>query len=242
MIASCGSVKKIAYFQGIDDAAVERNVGSYEMRIRPDDNLYISIGTLNPDAAAMFNPADTSSAITSPEAVQLKGYLVDREGYIEYPVLGRVKLGGMTKAEAAEYLRGAVADYIKNPTVNIRFLNFKVTLLGEVAKPGTYDVKSDRITLLEALGMAGDMTIYGKRKNILVCRDNNGQKQYARVDMTSPEVFESEFYYLQQNDVIYVQPNSARASSASYDQSSIYIGMSLTSLAITIVAFIMPLL
>ncbi len=238
LAASCASSKRIAYFQGIDDAAIENNVGNYEIRIVPDDNLFISVGSINPESAAIFNPPPANSSTMGNDAILLNGYLVDQAGYIDFPVIGRMKVGGMTKAEAAEYLRGRISHYLKEPTVNIRFLNFKVTVLGEVARPGTYDVKSERLTLIEALGLAGDLTIYGKRNNVLVCRDNAGTKHYERIDLTSTQIFDSEYYYLQQNDVVYVQPNNARSGSSNYNQ-NLSIGVSMISLVITIVALLL---
>ncbi|MCD8186555.1 MAG: polysaccharide biosynthesis/export family protein [Rikenellaceae bacterium] len=137
---SCTSSRKITYFQGIDETEEARKAGEYEVRIGPDDNLHISVSSINPDAANIFNSTNTL-VTTNSEALNITGYLVDRDGYINFPVLGRIKVGGMTKMEATEYIQNGVSEYLKDPTVNIRFLNFKVTVLGEVVRPGTYSVK-----------------------------------------------------------------------------------------------------
>lgn len=234
LAVSCASPKKVAYFQGIDNARTEDMVGRYQVRIMPNDNLYITVSALNSDAVMIFNSINTNANVNvNMETLNLTGYLVDDAGFINFPVIGRVQLGGLTKAEAVELLRTKVSDYIVNPVVNIRFVNYKVTVLGEVMKPGTFTVKDERVTIPEALGMAGDMTIYGKRDNVLICRETNGEKTFARLDMTSPDVFSSEYFYLQQNDIVYVQPNKARAGSSSYNQ-NLSLGVSLLSLLVTI--------
>lgn len=234
-LLSCASSKKTVYFQGIDEVDINKLTSSYDVRIMPNDNLHITVYSENPKAAEMYNSLNSSASNTNSETLNIMGYLVDSEGYINFPELGRIHLGGMTKTEAINYLTERISVYVNNPTVNIRILNYKVTVLGEVAKPGTYTISDEKVTLLEALGMAGDMTIYGKRSNVLVCREKNGEKHFERIDMTSPEVFNSDYFYLQQNDLVYVQPNKARAGSSAYNQ-NLSLGVSFLSLLTTIVA------
>lgn len=238
MLHGCTSTKKTVYFQGIDEINMVGAINDYEVRIMPNDNLHITVSALNPEVAEIFNSMNMSRVTNvSRETLNVMGYLVDSEGYINFPVVGRVMLGGKTKSEAIGYMTGLISNYIDDPIVNIRFMNYKVTILGEVAKPGTYTINDERVTLLEAIGMAGDLTIYGKRQNVLIARETDGVKSYHRIDLTSPEVFTSDYYFLQQNDIVYVQPNKARAGSSTYNQ-NLSIGVSLISLAITVVALI----
>ncbi|MDC1198232.1 polysaccharide export protein, partial [Algibacter sp.] len=144
-------------------------------------------------------------------------YLIDNEGNIDYPVLGKIKLLGLSVQEAQELFKDKLALYLKDPIVNIRILNFRISVLGEVGSPGMYEVSGERITILEALALAGDLTIKGQRENILVVRDFNGTKTYTRVDLTNKELFNSPVYYLTQNDTIYVEPNNSAVSGASGD-------------------------
>lgn len=237
-VCSCASTKKTVYFQGIDEMDMTGVITAYEVRIMPNDNLNITVSSLVPEAAEIFNNMNMSRATNvNHETLNVMGYLVDSEGYINFPVLGKVNLGGKTKSEAIGYMTGLLSHYIDDPVVNIRFINYKVTILGEVARPGTYTISDEKVTILEALGMAGDMTIYGKRDNVLIARDTDGVQTHHRLDLTSPEVFASDYYYLQQNDVVYVQPNRARSGSSSYNQ-NLSIGVSLLSLLVTIVALL----
>lgn len=229
---SCASLKKTTYFQGIDQAEFVSKLGEFEARIAPNDNLYITVTSTNPQAVEMFNPVRLDANL---QTLSVQGYLVDKDGNINFPVLGQVHLGGMTKTEAVALLREKISTYVVNPIVNIRFLNYKVTVLGEVNRPGTYTINDEKISLLEALGLAGDLTIYGKRDNILVFRNINGENHFERIDMTSAQIFNSPFFYLQQNDIVYVQPNRAKAGTANYNQ-YLPMGLSVLSLIATIVS------
>jgi polysaccharide export outer membrane protein len=144
----------------------------------------------------------------------IKTYLIDAYGFIEFPVVGKIKLAGLSRSEAVTKLQTAVKEYITNPTINLRILNYKVTVLGEVLKPGSLKINSERITLLEAISQAGDLTIYGKRDNILVIRESDGKMTYNRVDITQADFINSPFYYLSQNDVVLVEPNKTKINSS----------------------------
>ena len=164
--------------------------------------------------------------------------MIDKDGYITYPVIGNIKLGGLTRNEAIDVLTKAVRTFIKDATVNLRIANFKVTVQGEVRKPGTFTIESERITLLQALSMAEDMTIYGKRSHVVVIREQDGQRTFNVVDMSSSEFMNSDFYYLAQNDVVYVEPNKTRINSSvlGLDTSTI---LSAISVTITVIALLL---
>src|SRR5690606_15339319 len=151
-------------------------------------------------------------------------YLVDSDGYIDFPVIGRIKIGGKTKEEVSAQLYTEVSKGIINPVINLRIMNFNVTVLGEVRKPGVHKINSERITLPEALSLSGDLTNYGKRNNVLITREENGKINTHRVDLTRSDFINSDFYYLKQNDVVYVEPNGTKANSSAVGPSvSIYI-------------------
>ena len=213
---SCGSKQDVVYFQDVDSVGSSRPIVNYVPVIRPDDMLTITVSALDLDAVRPFNLQ--SVAFTDQEGqsgrTTLQTYLVDPNGNINFPVLGSLKLAGLNRNQATTLVTDLLKEYIKNPIVNIRTVNFKVTVLGEVNKPGSYTIQNDRITILEAIGLAGDMRIQAERKNVLVVREENGKKTYHRVNMTSEEVFNSPVYYLTQNDVIYVEPNNSRVKSS----------------------------
>src|SRR5690606_13848156 len=152
--------------------------------------------------------------------MKLQTYLIDYDGNIEFPVLGTIHIAGMTRTEATQMLKEKISEYAKDPIVNIRLVNFTVTILGEVARPGTFTIQDERITLTEALGMANDLTIFGKRDNVLLIREVDGQKKFAKIDLTSVNAVNSPLYYLQQNDVIVVEPNNARIRSSTFNQNN----------------------
>jgi polysaccharide export outer membrane protein len=213
---SCGSKEDVVYFQGVDSVGSSRPIVNYVPVIRPDDMLTITVSALDLDAVRPFNLQ--SVAFTDQDGqsgrTALQTYLVDPNGNINFPVLGSLKLAGLNRNKATTLVTDLLKEYIKNPMVNIRTVNFKVTVLGEVNRPGSYTIQNERITILEAIGLAGDMRIQAERKNVLVVREDNGKKTYHRVNMTSEEVFNSPVYYLTQNDVIYVEPNSSRVKSS----------------------------
>ena len=228
MFTSCASTKHVAYFQNISDGVQDtvetiQNTASNPV-IQPDDILLINVSGENPSAALPFNQGATSynaptyiGATATTETVYGRaadtrlGYLVATDGTINFPVLGSLNLKDKTLAQAQDTIQHLLEPYLKGPLVNIRFLNYKVTILGEVAHPGTYTIPNQQINLLQALGLAGDMTIFGKRVNVLVIREKDGKRAYGRINMNNSEdLFESPFYNLQQNDVVYVQPRKSK--------------------------------
>jgi len=216
---SCASRKDIAYYQNIDGMNTQQNVNSYEVKIQPDDLLMIIVSAEDPEIAMPFNLAsvtvpNTANLMAAAGQQTMQPYLVDRSGNIEFPVLGKLQVGGLSRTEVLQLLKEKIGVYIKNPIINLRIMNFKISLQGEVNLPGTYTVASERVTLIEALSMAKDLTIYGKRGNILVIREINGVKSYNRVDITKADFINSPFYYLAQNDVVYVEPNKTKVNAA----------------------------
>lgn len=216
---SCGSKKDVVYYQNIDGMTAQQDPNSYEIKLQPDDLLMILVSADDPEVAIPFNLRTYSTTNNSrlditrgQETVQL--YLVDQSGNIEFPVIGKLKVSGLTRTEVLKMLQEKIGKYIKNPIINLRIMNFKISLQGEVNLPGTYPITSERVTLIEALSMAKDLTIYGRRDNILVIREVNGVKSYNRVDITKSDFINSPFYYLSQNDVVYVEPNKTRINSS----------------------------
>ena len=202
---------------------VDKN--SFTPKFKVDDVVSIHISTLNEEASAPFNlfRGAIANGAGVPESVD---YLVDEAGEIDFPVIGKIKIAGLSPEEVRILLRDRLSEYLKDPIINIRLQNFTVTILGEVNSPGTYPVNGERITVLEALGLAGDLTIKGQRNNILVIRDFDGTKVYNRIDLRSKEAMNSPVYYLTQNDVVYVEPNESAVTSSQLDnRASIWVSI-----------------
>lgn len=227
---SCVSKKDIVYFQN-DEIDQSKVSNSYKTIIKPDDVLQITITALDVEAVRPFNLAAVTYSTSSNSAIgvaQQQTYLVDTNGEIDFPVLGKLKIGGMTRDQFIAFLKDKLEpDYILDPNINIRIANYKVTVLGDVQRPGSYPIPNERITILEAIGLAGDLNISGQRQNIIVHREEEGKKVQYQVDLLSKKIFTSPVYYLQQNDVVYVEPNYARIQSASANSNtSLFISIS----------------
>lgn len=237
-ITSCFPREKIVYFQS-NLESIEQMAGEYSAVIQPDDLLSITVFGRSPESTVMFNQ---SSNITlsggSTNKDMLQTYLVDSEGYIEYPVFGRVKLGGMTRNQAIQYMKGLLSKEIIDPGVSINITNFRITVLGEVNRPGTFPIDNEKITVLEALGKAGDLTINGVRENILVIREENDKRNFYRVNLLSDEIFTSPVYYLSQNDIIYVEPNKNKINAAAEERANFPLIISATSIMLAIITLI----
>lgn len=229
---SCASRKNIVYLQDIEKAKSYEASVNFEPILQPDDLLSIIVSTESEEIAAPFNLPDIQS--NDSDYRGLKTYLVDNAGYIDFPIIGKIKLGGLTRTEANNKMVAAISEYVKRPIVNLRIVNYKVSVIGEVNKPGSYNIVGERITLLEALSMGGDLTIYGQRKNLLVVREKDGKKTYNRVDITNPDFLNSPFYYLSQNDVVYVEPNKTKVNSSKIGP-DIYVLFSSISLLVTVI-------
>ena len=222
-LSSCASREDVVYFQEVDASNNLIGLDSYSPTFHVDDRLIIVVNALDPEAARPFNLvnvaiSDNPQAATGRESLQT--YIVDPDGNVDFPVLGKIKLSGLNRDQANSLIEDKLKDYIKDPIVNIRTVNYKITVIGEVNRPGTYTTVNERITLLEALSLAGDLTIYGQRENVLVVQDYDGKKTYTRVNLKSDELFTSPVYYLSQNDVVYVEPNKTRAKDSSIGAST----------------------
>ena len=218
LLASCTSRKKIVYFQDIDSTALE-DVDNYsdQLEIPTNDILNINVRTLNPDAALQFNPqAGQGQQNIRLDILKVNGYLVKKDGTIDFPELGAISVKGKSTKEVQRFLEKELQDYLKNPIVSVRLINYKFTVLGEVNRPGTYEIIEENYTLLQALGQAGGLTINGKRKNVLVIRHKDGERIAKRIDLTSSDWMNSPFYFVKQNDQIYVEPNNPQVKRAGF--------------------------
>lgn len=246
LLSSCASQKHISYLQNTPNGYQQKGEDNYEIRIRPNDLIAIVVNSKDPQLAQMFNlpilTAQGSDETTGQNRVL--GYLVDKDGTIDFPQLGTIKVGGMTRSEITRFIKDQIVTkgYFNDPIVTVQFLNFKVSVMGEVARPGTMNVSSDRITIFDALSAAGDLTIYGKRENVKVIREINGRKTVSEVDLRGAEILDSPFYYLQQNDVVYVEPNKARAGQREINQNrSVGTWASIGSVLVSIATLIITL-
>lgn len=221
--ASCGSVKNIAYLKNSEEIDFSRSNFLYDARIMPKDVLTITVNTVNPEAAAPFNLTVPTSfnqqtRNTYTQAV-LQTYLVDNQGFIDYPVLGRLEVGGLTKSMCEKMLHDKIKPYLnetENPVVTVRMSNYKISVLGEVNRPGMFTVSNEKITILEALAQAGDLSIYGVRDRVkLIREDAKGRKEIHTINLNDADIINSPYYYLQQNDVVYVEPNKVKARNSS---------------------------
>lgn len=237
-VSSCTNKKKVIYFQGnFENSEANKN---YDPTLKVDDILTIIVMGLDADAVKPFNipvtPIGQTAGGYSQGASTPIGYLIDVNGNIDFPVIGKIKLAGLTRSAAIDSIKKHLLLYLtnSNPTVLLRILNFKITVLGEVRNPGTFTIPNERITLPEALGIAGDLFITGLRKNVLVIRTENGKKTEIRVDLTSKQLFSSPVYYLQQNDVIYVEPNRTKINSSAVNTTNAGLTISVVSLLVTL--------
>ena len=241
IVASCAPARKIQYFSNINQFGenTEQIKNKIDPKIQIDDLLSISVITLNPESNLLFNSGVMQTSISnSNTGITTKvndGYVVNKSGEINFPVIGFIKIAGLTKEEATIKLTKDLNKFVKNPVVNIRYLNFKVTVVGEVNRPATFTVPTERVNLIEAIGLAGDLTVYGRRENVLIIREKDGARSTIRVDLTDKNILNSPYFYLQQNDIIYIEPVKARtlqASSTNYYVPLVSIGVSILSLLV----------
>ena len=236
MLASCANVKDIAYFQdkAIDHPEeIDKHGG---IVIQPKDMISIVVSSRNPELSTMFNlPVVSyqagSEIVTSAAQQRLMGYVVDNDGYIDFPVLGEINVGGMTRWELSEYIKNTLLEkgYLNDAVVTVEFMNFKVSVLGEVNHPGTYTIEGDKVTVLQALSLAGDLTIFGKRNNVTVIREMDGERIFYNVDLCSVDMFKSPAYNLLQNDIVYVEPSEIKARQSTLDDK----GLRMTTIMIS---------
>lgn len=221
LMCSCVSRKQLAYFQPITaESAEEINKYSHDLpepRVKINDALLIMVTALDYDAVLPYNlpsaPHATPNGMAEPTVSSYQYYTVDIEGNIDFPILGKLHVENMTISEVITLIQDRLKSQVVDPIVTVRFLNAKVTVLGEVKRPGTYSLNNGKMTILEALGAAGDLSQYGRRDNVLLVRENDGKMEFARLNLNTDEIFKSPYFYLQQNDVIVVEPNQARSTS-----------------------------
>ncbi len=235
LLYSCASKKDLVYLQGIENQKSYEASLKYEIKLQPDDLLSIVVSAENPEVTTPFNLPQVQGNVGSTSAGG-RSFLIDNDGFIEYPVLGKIKLAGLTRTEATTKLTEMIGNYINEPSIAMKVLNFKITILGEVGKPGTFTVTGERITILEALSLAGDLGIYGKRKNVLIIHDDEGKKTYTRIDVTNANLLNSPQYYLSQNDVIVVEANRTKLNSSVVGP-NIAIWLTSVSLVLTLLIF-----
>lgn len=238
-ITSCASRKEIVYFQK-DQVDQSKTNTTYKTVFKADDLLQITVSALDLEAVKPFNLPAVTFATTTDRAVgtpQQQTYLIDNEGFIDFPVLGRLKLAGLSRTEAIELLKNKLSpDYVKNPTINIKITNFSITVLGDVKMPGRFTIPNERISVLEAVGLAGDLNMSGIR-TIEVKREENNEIKSYKLDLRSNKVFNSPAYYLQQNDVVYVEPNRSSSQDAAYNKNT-GLFISLGSVVISLISIL----
>ena len=225
VLTSCSTKKDILYFQDIKDKP-QTEVIYTQNKIQVNDILRITVSAINPDSALPFNAnfynagssGNTGSATNGQNAMNLNGYLVNADGNISMPILGNIQVLGKTTNEIEDLIEKILIDQgqLTNPTVIVRVTNAKITILGDIGNPGTYPYFEQNLTLLQALGYAGDLSIFGKRNDILIIREQDGKRTYGHIDMRKTDWFDSEYYYIKQNDIIYVNPNGPKIKSAGY--------------------------
>lgn len=249
MLCSCASTKKVAYFQNSDSINYESSRYLYDARIMPKDVLTITVNTSDPEAAAPFNLAvptsfNQTSRSTYSQPV-LQTYLVDNNGCIEFPVIGTVEVGGLTKSACEKLIHDKIKPYLsanENPIVTVRMSSYSVSVLGEVTRPGSFQVSREKITILEALAQAGDLTIYGVRDRVkLIREDSTGRKEIHTLDLTDANIVNSPYYYLQQNDVVYVEPNKVKSQNSAVGQMTT-LTFSATSILISLASLLTNIL
>lgn len=243
-ITSCSSKRNLSYFSDLPDSVAYKAklLNIAETRIHTGDILSITVSSPSPESNVIFNNyvVNNTSGATDPTQIASTstqtpmGYEVDKEGQISFPVLGKIELAGLTKEMATDKLNQALKQYIKNPIVNIRFLNFHITVIGEVNKPATFTIQNDRINVLEALGFAGDLTVYGKRENVLLIRQNGDSRTMVRLNLNNKSILESPYFYLQQNDVVYVEPDKSKIQLTNSSRATSFIVAGATVLGILI--------
>ncbi len=231
---SCVSTKKMVYFQDIEGTEIKETIVNYEPKIQIGDILSINVSAIDAEAAIPFNLFENTAGYGVPKPIT---YLVNTSGEINFPVIGKLKVSAFTTNQITDNITKTLTEYIKNPIVNVRLVNFKITVLGEVKMPGVYAVPNERISILEAIGLAGDLTIQGKRTTVLLVREQQGKRTSVTIDLTNKELFNSPYFYLAQNDVLYIEPNKTKINSSAVGANTSAI-ISSISILISVIAIL----
>lgn len=210
LATGCAPRRDLVYFSNLAKQTSEEKLPTQEVKIQQNDLLSVSINSLNQESNVLF--AVNTKTPSAENNYKIEGYRVNKEGMINLPVVGNVRLEGLTIEQAQNTISRELDKYVKKPVVDIQLVNFKVTVIGEVNRPSNFTVQGDNINLLQALGLAGDMTVYGKRDNVLVIREQNGQRVMKRLNLNNQDVMSSPFFFLKQNDIVYVEPDKSKAS------------------------------
>lgn len=251
LLGSCSSTKNVAYIQNSETFMSEQSAFLYDARIMPKDVLIITVNTVNPEASAPFNLVVSPTLGTTTNGLQfgsnraLQTYLVGNDGTISFPVLGTLKVGGLTKGECEKLIHDGILPFMntnENPLVTVRMANYKISVLGEVARPGMFAVNNEKINIFEALAQAGDLTIYGVRDRVKLIRENAlGKKEIYTLNLNDANIISSPYYYLQQNDIVYVEPNKVKARNSSVGQTT-SLALTATSILISITSLMYNIL
>ena len=236
----CKTREKLVYFQDTSPSK-ETNSANFDTKIKINDLLSIIVLGSEPDVVKPFNIPSTGTAAVggyTQGAPSAPGYVVDPMGNIDFPVIGKVKVVGLNRTELSSLMNSKLEPYIQNPTLLIKIINFKVTILGDVKNPGTFTIPNERITIFEAIGIAGDLLITGKRNNVKVIRESDGVRKEFIVDLTSAKILDSPVYYLQQNDLVYVEPNRSKINSSLINNSNVGLILSGVSILLTILILV----
>lgn len=252
IVVGCGPNRDIVYFSNLGDSDINNSrviENVVTPTIQPDDLLSITVNSLSAESNMLFNQgvlgslgSSVSDANRNRQTSQAEGYLVDKNGNINFPVIGKIHLGGLTKESATDTIQDILnREYVKDPTVNIRFLNFKITLIGEVKTPSTVTILTEKVNILEAISLAGDLTVIGKRENVLIIREKDGERTLIRVNLNDKELLNSPNYFLQQNDIVYVEPDSYKAAQASLRRANIQYALSTTLSVLSVLTVVIAL-
>lgn len=248
IMSSCSSYKNVPYLQNPEVVnELKKELPLYDAKIMPKDLLTITVNTTDPEAAAPFNltiqtPASASNNRNVYSQPTLQQYLVNNEGNIDFPVLGQLHVGGLTKDQAEDLIREKMKPYLREePIVTVRMVNYKISVMGEVARPGTFTVNNEKVNILEALAMAGDLTIWGKRDDVMLIReDAKGKREIVTLNLNDANLITSDHYYLQQNDILYVSPNKTKAKNSDIGQST-SLWFSATSILVSIASLLVTI-
>jgi polysaccharide export outer membrane protein len=249
ILGACTAQQKVLYLQDVESGAQIELPDNYILRLKPLDQITIVVNNKNPELAVPFNSATSYNSLSgsytpgNANENSLQILTVDEQGYVNIPILGKVHCAGMTRDELAQTIEQRIEEqgYMSDPQVNVRFAELTISVLGEVNKPGRYNINRDQITILEAIALAGDMTIFGQREDVAVVRECNGKNVVTKLDLRSADIFSSPCYYLEQNDIIIVSPNKYKAATSEINQNRSF-WISLASTAVAVATLVMTII